>query len=657
MSIISYAQNYEDVMLHRALKDVDKGCYIDVGANDPVADSVTKAFYDAGWRGVNIEPVSEWFEKLQQDRPDDINLQLAVSARKGTIHFYEVPNTGLSTSNKSIAKQYAQEHGVELKSTKVSVVSLTAICEQYVDSDIHFLKIDVEGSEKSVLQGFNLKKFRPWIILIESTVPGTQLEKHEDWEHILLAAGYEYIKFDGLNRFYVDKEHEQIKSRLIAPPNVFDGFVLSGTGSSSFHVGIAQIRASLEETEQQCQQLDTVVNVLQAEAAQHGLQLSEKEAIHQETLLAQTEKEAELKKFVATVTDSKQQIDNLQVSLAGSKAQQQAIAATLQDTQQQCQQREAQVQVLQAEATQYDQWRHEKETIHQEILLAQMEKETELQKFVATVIDNKKQIEDLRASLAGSKAQQQAIAATLQDAQLYCQQREIQIQTLQTEVEQHVEWLREKDELINGLNDEREDSKNKIEELTQSNHQWWSMADQHSKELEGIRVELVEVHNSSHHWNLEADRLDHELRMIYRSKFWVITWPLRVLMQLLKGFFLLPIKIALWLAHLPKRSARWSLMKARTFVLKRPKMKVKVKKLLMKYPNIYSKLGLQMHRQNESPSHPESAIQLDATPQVSSQPEPIVQSQPENNEPEAFGLESEIITASRRWATGRRLNE
>ena len=87
MSFISYAQNFEDVMLHRALRDVKKGFYIDVGANDPVVDSVTKAFYDSGWRGINIEPVKEFYEKLQQDRPDDINLQLAARASKGNVDF------------------------------------------------------------------------------------------------------------------------------------------------------------------------------------------------------------------------------------------------------------------------------------------------------------------------------------------------------------------------------------------------------------------------------------------------------------------------------------------------------------------------------------------------------------------------------------------
>ncbi len=79
MTFISYAQNFEDVMLFRALEGIKKGFYIDVGAQDPVLDSVTKAFYERGWRGINVEPVEQWFKKLVADRPEDFNLQLAVS--------------------------------------------------------------------------------------------------------------------------------------------------------------------------------------------------------------------------------------------------------------------------------------------------------------------------------------------------------------------------------------------------------------------------------------------------------------------------------------------------------------------------------------------------------------------------------------------------
>ena len=41
MRFESYAQFFEDMILYCALKDVDKGFYIDVGANDPTYLSVT----------------------------------------------------------------------------------------------------------------------------------------------------------------------------------------------------------------------------------------------------------------------------------------------------------------------------------------------------------------------------------------------------------------------------------------------------------------------------------------------------------------------------------------------------------------------------------------------------------------------------------------
>lgn len=245
MSLISYSQNFEDVMLWRALKHVEKGFYIDVGANDPVVDSVTKAFYDAGWRGVNIDPVSEWYEKLQQDRPEDINLQLAVGARKGSIDFYEVVGTGLSSQDELNAKKHGKEQDFKVKKHKVSLVRLTSICEQYAKSDIHFLKIDVEGAEESVLKGLDLKKIRPWIILVESTHPITDIEDYAGWEPFLLDADYEFVYFDGLNRFYIAKEHKEIKNNFILPPNIFDDFILSGTGSNAAHGYVSQIQRSL----------------------------------------------------------------------------------------------------------------------------------------------------------------------------------------------------------------------------------------------------------------------------------------------------------------------------------------------------------------------------------------------------------------------------
>ena len=55
--MISYAQNFEDVVLNRVFHNVDHGLYIDIGAYDPVIHSLTKHFYDKGWSGVNEAPI------------------------------------------------------------------------------------------------------------------------------------------------------------------------------------------------------------------------------------------------------------------------------------------------------------------------------------------------------------------------------------------------------------------------------------------------------------------------------------------------------------------------------------------------------------------------------------------------------------------------
>jgi len=65
MTFLSHAQNFEDLMLWRALSGVLRGFYIDVGAGDPDSHTVTRAFYERGWAGVNIERSRSTLTKSQ----------------------------------------------------------------------------------------------------------------------------------------------------------------------------------------------------------------------------------------------------------------------------------------------------------------------------------------------------------------------------------------------------------------------------------------------------------------------------------------------------------------------------------------------------------------------------------------------------------------
>src|SRR6478609_6850376 len=88
--LISYAQNFEDVMIARLFPRDYRGFYIDIGAAHPTHLSVTKHFYDSGWSGVNVEPLPDFVQKLVAERPRDINLQAMVGRTSGLRTFFEI---------------------------------------------------------------------------------------------------------------------------------------------------------------------------------------------------------------------------------------------------------------------------------------------------------------------------------------------------------------------------------------------------------------------------------------------------------------------------------------------------------------------------------------------------------------------------------------
>ncbi len=205
---ITYAQNREDVLLNGFFKKETKGFYVDVGASDPRLFSVTRKFYEEGWRGINIEPNKALFDLLEVDRPEDINLNIGVADKNGSLTLWEYPDgDGLSTFSPSIKQLYTEHTTYEtnhFKDYEVPVRTLQSIFEQNQVKTIHFMKVDVEGFEYEVLAGNDWDTYRPLVLCIES--------EHivKDWRPMLQKNNYTRVFFDGLNEYYVANEHPEI---------------------------------------------------------------------------------------------------------------------------------------------------------------------------------------------------------------------------------------------------------------------------------------------------------------------------------------------------------------------------------------------------------------------------------------------------------------
>jgi FkbM family methyltransferase len=223
----SFAQNGEDVVLWRALGHIQNGRYVDVGANDPTVDSITRAFYDRGWRGITVEPVPEYAARQRAQRIRDVVVEAAITdADVDTVTLHQVDDTGLSTLVDEIGEQHVasglQRHDIAVAARRLDAVLAEA---DWGGSDIHFATVDVEGAEVAVLRSIDLTVWRPWVLVIESTAPRSTEPTHEAWEDIVLKAGYEFCLFDGLSRFYVAAEHAAtLRAQLSYPACAIDDY-------------------------------------------------------------------------------------------------------------------------------------------------------------------------------------------------------------------------------------------------------------------------------------------------------------------------------------------------------------------------------------------------------------------------------------------------
>lgn len=211
---LSYAQNLEDFHLARAFEGQRDGFYIDVGAGHPVADNVSCWFYLQGWRGLVVEPQASLASLYAHVRPRDIAIQSLVGAQEGEVDFHVVDRLhGFSTIHAEVAAG-AQAFGVGYETQRLPMTTLAALAQRHALTRVDFLKIDVEGAEADVLAGNDWQRLRPRIVVLEAVAPGSMAEAHQGWEPMLLAQNYEFVLFEGLNRFYVAREDEALLARF-----------------------------------------------------------------------------------------------------------------------------------------------------------------------------------------------------------------------------------------------------------------------------------------------------------------------------------------------------------------------------------------------------------------------------------------------------------
>jgi len=165
----SFSQHGEDRYIAKYFESRAKGFYLDIGASHPFRISNTYSLYRAGWHGVTVEPIPRLAKLHRRWRRRDELLAVAVGATDGTVDFFEMTPSVLSTLDHAVASQYiAEGRAVLYRSYPIKVMAVNEVFE-YASAiaPVDFVSIDIEGLDVSVLAAVDFARFRPKLICIE----------------------------------------------------------------------------------------------------------------------------------------------------------------------------------------------------------------------------------------------------------------------------------------------------------------------------------------------------------------------------------------------------------------------------------------------------------------------------------------------------------
>ncbi|MEA5516181.1 FkbM family methyltransferase [Nodularia sp. UHCC 0506] len=205
---VSYSQFAEDILINTLLTHFhlsDSAYYVDIGACDPVYLSNTLRLHQTGWMGINVDPNPENIAKFKIQRPNDINLEIAVSQMENEAEFiiYDSKTTGsLAVNAGSSLKNILGEN--PQRKIKVKTMPLRLMLEKYSPTDrcFGFINIDCEGEDLVVLHSNDWMRFRPWIVAVEdhSLLPETEISRFMiNQDYILLSQAF-------ITKFFIRKD-------------------------------------------------------------------------------------------------------------------------------------------------------------------------------------------------------------------------------------------------------------------------------------------------------------------------------------------------------------------------------------------------------------------------------------------------------------------
>ncbi|MEL6530947.1 MAG: FkbM family methyltransferase [Pseudomonadota bacterium] len=181
------------------------GRFLDIGANNPFANSNTFYFEQKGWTGFAFDPMKSLVEKWSE-RPGTQFVNAGISDRSETRTFIEIkPRVGWEHQLSSF-REFVREEDIREFDYLEYPVECGPISKFVPEGETFDLaSIDVEGAEALILTGFDFESAPPKAIMLENVQETGGLDAHR---HTLAKHGYRIVaRLNASDDLFVHENH------------------------------------------------------------------------------------------------------------------------------------------------------------------------------------------------------------------------------------------------------------------------------------------------------------------------------------------------------------------------------------------------------------------------------------------------------------------
>jgi len=163
-----YSQFDEELIIRDFFQDRRQGVFLDVGSAHPKKLSTTYYLEEhLGWSGVAVDALASYAPAYQRLRPRTRFFSYIVTDHEGTLDKFFVVHAAPGLSS-TIEDRTFRGQELQQEEIRVPTITLDRLLGDAGVERIDFLSMDIEMAAPKALAGFDIERFRPQLVCIES---------------------------------------------------------------------------------------------------------------------------------------------------------------------------------------------------------------------------------------------------------------------------------------------------------------------------------------------------------------------------------------------------------------------------------------------------------------------------------------------------------